>query len=134
MKNYSLTMVSPKQLLSTVEESLLGPNPPTPAQRVELIHAIRQSLPSLRNLLSYPVSPLLITRTSQENLSVSIFSSTFCNFFFNFPFSLVHFWTFSLQNHRTELRCILRKSGCQILDQLRWMMKMSRLLVPLSTT
>lgn len=47
-------MVSPKQLLSIVEDSLLGPNPPTPAQRVELMHAIRQSLPSLRNLLSYP--------------------------------------------------------------------------------
>ncbi|CAI9100148.1 OLC1v1037088C1 [Oldenlandia corymbosa var. corymbosa] len=47
-------MVSPKQLLSIVEESLLGPNPPTPSQRVELIHAIRQSLPSLRSLLSYP--------------------------------------------------------------------------------
>lgn len=52
----SRKMVSPKQFLSIVEESLLGPNPPTPAQRIELIHAIRQSLPSLRSLLSYPVS------------------------------------------------------------------------------
>ncbi|EOY31051.1 Uncharacterized protein TCM_038072 isoform 1 [Theobroma cacao] len=47
-------MVSPKQLLSTIESSLLGPSPPTPAQRVELLHAIRSSLSSLQSLLSYP--------------------------------------------------------------------------------
>lgn len=47
-------MVSPKQLLSIVEASLLGSTPATPSQRIELIHAIRQSLPSLRSLLSYP--------------------------------------------------------------------------------
>ncbi|KAL3825107.1 hypothetical protein ACJIZ3_021136 [Penstemon smallii] len=47
-------MVSPKQLLSIVESSLLGRTPPTPAQRIELLHAIRQSLPSLKSLLSYP--------------------------------------------------------------------------------
>lgn len=47
-------MVSPKQLLSTIESSLLGPTPPTPSQRIELIHCIRHSLPSLQSLLSYP--------------------------------------------------------------------------------
>ncbi|KAL5988463.1 hypothetical protein ACLOJK_036228 [Asimina triloba] len=47
-------MVSPKVLLSTIEMALLGASPPTPQQRIELMHAIRSSLPSLRNLLSYP--------------------------------------------------------------------------------
>ncbi|KAL6006312.1 hypothetical protein ACLOJK_040359 [Asimina triloba] len=47
-------MVSPKVLLSTIETALLGASPPTPQQRIELMHAIRSSLPSLRNLLSYP--------------------------------------------------------------------------------
>ncbi|GMH18956.1 hypothetical protein Nepgr_020797 [Nepenthes gracilis] len=47
-------MVSPKQLLSTIESALLGPSPPAPSQRIELMHAIRNSLPSLQNLLSYP--------------------------------------------------------------------------------
>ncbi|XP_047339294.1 nuclear pore complex protein NUP205 isoform X2 [Impatiens glandulifera] len=47
-------MVSPKQLLSTIESSLLSSTTPTPSQRVELFHAIRQSFPSLKSLLSYP--------------------------------------------------------------------------------
>ncbi|KAL8040622.1 hypothetical protein ABFX02_10G109900 [Erythranthe guttata] len=47
-------MVSPKQLLSVIESTLLGRTPPTAAQRIELIHAIRHSLPSLKALLSYP--------------------------------------------------------------------------------
>uniref|UniRef100_A0A5B7BQC9 Nuclear pore complex protein NUP205 n=1 Tax=Davidia involucrata TaxID=16924 RepID=A0A5B7BQC9_DAVIN len=47
-------MVSPKQLLSTIESALLGPTPPTPSQRIELMHAIRHSLSSLQSLLSYP--------------------------------------------------------------------------------
>ncbi|OMO57831.1 Nuclear pore complex protein, partial [Corchorus olitorius] len=38
-------MVSPKQLLATIESSLLSPSPPSPAQRVELLHAIRSSSP-----------------------------------------------------------------------------------------
>ncbi|KAK4852857.1 hypothetical protein QYF36_000212 [Acer negundo] len=46
-------MVSPKQLLSTIESSLLGPSPPSPAQRIELIHSIRNALSSFRSLLSY---------------------------------------------------------------------------------
>ncbi|KAI3443822.1 hypothetical protein Pfo_000487 [Paulownia fortunei] len=47
-------MVPPKQLLSVIESTLLGRTPPTAAQRIELIHAIRHSLPSLKALLSYP--------------------------------------------------------------------------------
>jgi len=54
-------MASPKQLLSTIESTLLNPSPPSAAERVELMHAIRSSLPSLQALLFYPVrSPLLI--------------------------------------------------------------------------
>lgn len=51
-------MVSPKQLLSTIETVLLSSSPPTPAQRVELMHAIRSSRPAFRSLLSYPVRSL----------------------------------------------------------------------------
>ncbi|XP_035542991.1 nuclear pore complex protein NUP205 isoform X2 [Juglans regia] len=47
-------MGSPKQLLSTIESALLSPSPTTPAQRIQLMHAIRNSLSSLRSLLSYP--------------------------------------------------------------------------------
>ncbi|CAI0542937.1 unnamed protein product [Linum tenue] len=47
-------MVSAKQLLSTIEVTLLAPSPPSPAQRIELLHAIRASLPSLKSLLNYP--------------------------------------------------------------------------------
>ncbi|RAL44221.1 hypothetical protein DM860_016467 [Cuscuta australis] len=47
-------MVSPKQLLFLIESALLGPTPPSPSQRVELLHAVRQSMPRLRSLVSYP--------------------------------------------------------------------------------
>ncbi|KAL3643098.1 hypothetical protein CASFOL_013913 [Castilleja foliolosa] len=47
-------MVSPKQLLSVIESTLLGGTPPTASQRIELIHAIRHSLPSLKAPLTYP--------------------------------------------------------------------------------
>lgn len=47
-------MVSPKQLLATIESSLLGPSPPSPAQRIELLHVFRSSLSSLQSLLSFP--------------------------------------------------------------------------------
>ncbi|KAJ8753188.1 hypothetical protein K2173_017774 [Erythroxylum novogranatense] len=46
-------MISPKQLLSIIESSLLGPSPPSPSQRVELLHAIRSALSSFKSLLSY---------------------------------------------------------------------------------
>ncbi|KAG6391132.1 hypothetical protein SASPL_148883 [Salvia splendens] len=47
-------MVSAKQLLSAIEAALLARTPPPAAQRVELMHAIRLSIPSLKSLLSYP--------------------------------------------------------------------------------
>ncbi|KAG6769737.1 hypothetical protein POTOM_025398 [Populus tomentosa] len=47
-------MASPKQLLSTIESTLLNSSPPSAAERVELMHAIRRSLPSLQALLFYP--------------------------------------------------------------------------------
>nr|XP_043623465.1 nuclear pore complex protein NUP205 isoform X2 [Erigeron canadensis] len=47
-------MVTAKQLLSTIESTLLVSTTPSPSQRIELIHAIRHSLPSLRTLLSFP--------------------------------------------------------------------------------
>ncbi|KAK8287191.1 hypothetical protein V6Z11_D07G041700 [Gossypium hirsutum] len=47
-------MVTPKQLLSIIESSVVSPFPPSPAQRIELLHAIRTLLPSLKSLLSYP--------------------------------------------------------------------------------
>ncbi|KAK7411232.1 hypothetical protein VNO78_02665 [Psophocarpus tetragonolobus] len=46
-------MVSPKQLLCTVESALLGASSTTAAQRVELLHALRTSRASLQSLLSY---------------------------------------------------------------------------------
>ncbi|GKA84110.1 nuclear pore complex protein NUP205 [Tanacetum coccineum] len=48
-------MVTGKHLLSTIESTLLGATSPSPSQRIELIHAIRHSLPHLRSLLSFPV-------------------------------------------------------------------------------
>lgn len=48
-------MVSPQQFLAIIEAALLGPSPPSPAQRIELLHAVRSSLPMLQNLLVYPV-------------------------------------------------------------------------------
>ncbi|KAL9686240.1 hypothetical protein QQ045_023695 [Rhodiola kirilowii] len=47
-------MMSPRQLLSIIESTLLETSPPTPSQRIELMQAIRKSLPTLQNLLSYP--------------------------------------------------------------------------------
>ncbi|KAH1131571.1 hypothetical protein J1N35_002949 [Gossypium stocksii] len=47
-------MVTPKQLLSIIESSVISPFPPSPAQRIEFLHAIRTLLPSLKSLLSYP--------------------------------------------------------------------------------
>ncbi|KAL3535856.1 hypothetical protein ACH5RR_004317 [Cinchona calisaya] len=64
-------MVSGKQLLAIVEESLFGPNSPTPAQRIELIHAIRQALPSLQNLLSFP-PPKPSDRTQVQSKEVRL--------------------------------------------------------------
>ncbi|WVZ77431.1 hypothetical protein U9M48_025296 [Paspalum notatum var. saurae] len=48
----------PKELLTVIEAALLGPAPPSPAQRMELLHAVRDAAPFLRALLSYPVRHL----------------------------------------------------------------------------
>lgn len=64
-------MVSPKQLLSTIESALLGPAPPTPSQRIELMHAIRNSLSSLQSLLSYP-PPRPSDRTQVQSKEVRL--------------------------------------------------------------
>lgn len=48
-------MVSPKELVAIVQSSLLGTSRPTPTQRIELTHAIRNSFSSIQNLLSFPV-------------------------------------------------------------------------------
>ncbi|XP_052186207.1 nuclear pore complex protein NUP205-like isoform X2 [Diospyros lotus] len=64
-------MVSPKQILSTVEASLHGPTPPTPSQRMELMLAIRRSLPSLQSLVSYPL-PKPADRTQVQSKEVRL--------------------------------------------------------------
>ncbi|XP_061373362.1 nuclear pore complex protein NUP205 isoform X2 [Gastrolobium bilobum] len=64
-------MVSPKQLLGTIESALLGPSPPTAAQRVELLHAIRTSLRSFQSLLSYP-PPKPSDRSQVQSKSVRL--------------------------------------------------------------
>ncbi|XP_078177488.1 nuclear pore complex protein (DUF3414) isoform X2 [Carex rostrata] len=47
-------MASSHELLATIEAAMLSSSPPSPAQRIELLHSIRASLPSLQSLLSYP--------------------------------------------------------------------------------
>ncbi|KAF5199081.1 Nuclear pore complex protein [Thalictrum thalictroides] len=47
-------MVSPKILLSTIESALLSSSPPTPVQRIDLMHALRNSISSFQSLFSYP--------------------------------------------------------------------------------
>lgn len=47
-------MATPKQLLSAVESALLNSTPPSASQRMELMLALRHSLPSLQSLLSFP--------------------------------------------------------------------------------
>ncbi|XP_054792817.1 nuclear pore complex protein NUP205-like isoform X2 [Prosopis cineraria] len=64
-------MVTPKELLSTLESALLGPSHPSAAQRVELLHAIRSLLPSFRSLLSYP-PPKPSDRSQVQSKSVRL--------------------------------------------------------------
>ncbi|KAL1300925.1 hypothetical protein AAHE18_18G216100 [Arachis hypogaea] len=64
-------MVSPKLMVSILESVLLGPSPPTAAQRVELLHAIRTSLPSFQSLLSYP-PPKASDRSQVQSKSVRL--------------------------------------------------------------
>ncbi|KAK9706158.1 hypothetical protein RND81_07G107800 [Saponaria officinalis] len=64
-------MVSPKQLLSTIESTLLSSSPPSPSERIELMHAIRSSISSLQNLLSYP-PPRPADRTEVQTREVRL--------------------------------------------------------------
>ncbi|KAI3943224.1 hypothetical protein MKW92_002488 [Papaver armeniacum] len=48
-------MVSAKVLLHATESIVLATSSLTPRERIELMHTIRSSLPSLQSLLSYPV-------------------------------------------------------------------------------
>ncbi|KAF9620486.1 hypothetical protein IFM89_013103 [Coptis chinensis] len=47
-------MDSPKHLLSTIESALLGPSPPSPRERIELMHALRSISSLFQSLLLYP--------------------------------------------------------------------------------
>ncbi|VAI45227.1 unnamed protein product [Triticum turgidum subsp. durum] len=61
----------PRELLAVVEAALLGPAPASPAQRVELLHAVRDASPAFRTLLSYPV-PKASDRTQVEAKEVRL--------------------------------------------------------------
>ncbi|KAL9242432.1 hypothetical protein vseg_016427 [Gypsophila vaccaria] len=64
-------MVSPKQLLSVIESTLLSSSPPSPSDRIELLHSIRTSISSLQNLLSYP-PPRPADRTEVQTREVRL--------------------------------------------------------------
>ncbi|KAJ0987901.1 hypothetical protein J5N97_006257 [Dioscorea zingiberensis] len=64
-------MVSPQQLLAAIESVLLGPSPPTPSQRIELLHAIRSAFPVLQSLLSYP-GPKASDRAQVQSMEVRL--------------------------------------------------------------
>ncbi|KAL6604475.1 hypothetical protein ACP70R_042902 [Stipagrostis hirtigluma subsp. patula] len=61
----------PRELLAVIEAALLGPAPPSPAQRVELLHAVRDAAPAFRSLLSYP-GPKASDRTQVESKEVRL--------------------------------------------------------------
>nr|CAB3449258.1 unnamed protein product [Digitaria exilis] len=61
----------PRELLAVIEAALLGPTPPSPAQRVELLHAVRDAAPAFRTLLSYP-GPKVSDRTQVESKEVRL--------------------------------------------------------------
>lgn len=63
-------MASPKQLLSTIESTLLAA-PSPPSARIELMHALRNSRSSLQNLLSYP-PPRPSDRTEVQSKEVRL--------------------------------------------------------------
>ncbi|KAL2929631.1 hypothetical protein RDABS01_035041 [Bienertia sinuspersici] len=64
-------MVTPKQLLLTIESTLLSSSTPSPSDLVELMHAIRSSRSSLQNLLSYP-PPRPSDRTEVQSKEVRL--------------------------------------------------------------
>ncbi|CAL4889322.1 unnamed protein product [Urochloa decumbens] len=61
----------PRELLAVIEAALLGAAPPSPAQRVELLHAVRDAAPAFRALLSYP-GPKASDRTQVESKEVRL--------------------------------------------------------------
>ncbi|KAG2656841.1 nuclear pore complex protein NUP205-like isoform X2 [Panicum virgatum] len=61
----------PRELLAIFEAALLGPAPPSPSQRVELLHAVRDAAPAFRALLSYP-GPKASDRTQVESKEVRL--------------------------------------------------------------
>ncbi|WVZ77434.1 hypothetical protein U9M48_025299 [Paspalum notatum var. saurae] len=61
----------PRELLTVIEAALLGPAPPSPAQRVELLHAVRDAAPLFRALLSYP-GPKASDRKQVESKEVRL--------------------------------------------------------------
>ncbi|CAD6247641.1 unnamed protein product [Miscanthus lutarioriparius] len=61
----------PRELLSVIEAALLGSAAPSPAQRVELLHAVRDAAPAFRTLLSYP-GPKASDRTQVESKEVRL--------------------------------------------------------------
>ncbi|KAL2936606.1 hypothetical protein RDABS01_019329, partial [Bienertia sinuspersici] len=64
-------MVTPKQLLLTIESTLLSSSTPSPSDLVEIMHAIRSSRSSLQNLLSYP-PPRPSDRTEVQSKEVRL--------------------------------------------------------------
>lgn len=64
-------MVSPKELVTEIESSLFGPNPPSPAHKIQLIHALRRSRSSLQSLLKFP-APKASDRAQVESREVRL--------------------------------------------------------------
>ncbi|KAI3919731.1 hypothetical protein MKX01_000172 [Papaver californicum] len=67
-------MVSAKLLLHAIESVLLATSPPTPRERIELMHTIWSSLPSLQSLLSYP-APKASDRSQVQSKEVRLADS-----------------------------------------------------------
>ncbi|RLN07047.1 hypothetical protein C2845_PM11G20510 [Panicum miliaceum] len=61
----------PRELLAVFEAALLGPAPPSPSQRVELLHAVRDAAPAFGALLSFP-GPKASDRTQVESKEVRL--------------------------------------------------------------
>ncbi|PON80865.1 Nucleoporin [Trema orientale] len=68
-------MLSAKELLSIIESSLLGPSPPSPAQKVDLLDAIHSSLPAFQSLLSHP-TPKPSDRDKVQSREVRLLDSS----------------------------------------------------------
>lgn len=67
-------MVSAKVLLHATESIVLATSSLTPRERIELMHTIRSSLPSLQSLLSYPI-PKASDRSQVQSKEVRLADS-----------------------------------------------------------